>query len=540
MSRLSSSPATLMASCETARFLASILDLTTDRMAILCTGSTDMYASKPKLILPLTNIKMSKIKTALDDIVSSSGKPDIHAVDTAIRLARELLSKSPVPESNREQPQDAFGHVILFSADANGLQPELLAHETLPLHVVYAGSVPLNRQESIICNGWKMHSKSENEPQAVSASKDMDPQSLSNALRALIMHARRGKSPGTVSDLVLDIKAGPGCSVDGVMGRCNYRRLHPGEIITVLVKLRIDAFTAHGYSLTHTLPKPQDFSDPRDLLTELDKMLGTSATSILTAELKYKHSSLPPETICTISAECQVKKQLPNLAWCRNPHQQDTARIQESTSMVQKRLAYYLAAKSQPRDAITIMCVQFGSTGSRSACPNYVKRIMKELEYQARLDDRYDINCSPSQSDIPPKTGLPPDRSGHISSEHTKIENNKPQDCTPNISSLQRASPKSASSEIGQDLWKELDIFSPTDLVDNGEARRIWGDMRKRSRATSDAGTFKAVSSELDEERKKMIKDIALRNKRSVGAETLKSLTGGAESMGKGVGAPWL
>ena len=538
---MSTSPATLLASCETARFLASILDTVADRMAILCTSPLDVHGCKSKVISPLRHIKTRDLKLILDEIVSSTQEPDIRAIGDAIQLARQLLMGSTIPDPNQERLQDTFGHIFVFSADDDHLPHELLEHEKIQLHILCPGSVPRKGQCSSNCNGWKARSISDYEPQAVSATKDADPMSLFNRLRTLITHARSGKLQGTVSDLVLDIEAGSHCSIEGLMGRTEISTLHAGEIISVLVKLRVQASAARGYSFSRPFPptKTSPHSNSNDIFGELDRMLGTSAIKILTARLRYKHSLLPVNTTCSISADCRLKKQMPS------PAKRTSSRVlamqpTESKILVQKRLAYHLATQWPPRHALSTLRLKFGSTGCQSFCPDYIRLILKELEYHARVTERYDIYGSPTKLIALPDAGSPRSPVDAFGEGIADVENYKPGVGNLDVPHVGNEILEEVQWPTSPKLERADTCLRRIDDTDNGEARRIWSDLRKMSSPT-DSRKGRIASSKSEEERQGTLKCIALRNQRSMGAETLRSISSPTISgSGKGFGAPWL
>ena len=380
-----------MGSCETARFLASTLNVITDRMAIICISS--LQDSDSTLIWPLSGIKTHKIKTSLDTITTTRQVPTAALWKQAIIFARKILKQSPIPNEDTETLQDTFGHVFLLTGNAAGLPPEPLTDDKLQFHVICPANVPIEHHNLIRCNGWKLQSLSGNELHAVSANKNTDPSGMLNKLRELIMHARGGKLAGVLSDIFLDVRPGHDCSIEEVMGSTKFSTLHPGESSTVLVKLRIHGARAKGRSLTQSGAP----LDTNVIMNELDEMLQPSAVQILTARLKYRHSDLPKGTICSINAKCCLKPQIRSIEPGRSQTQLPTFQPKDCTTLVQKRLAYYTATHGSPRLALSNLRREFGETGSHSYCPGYIKLIMEELEFQVRIVDRLELAASPKK-----------------------------------------------------------------------------------------------------------------------------------------------
>lgn len=528
-----------MANCETVRFLASTLNVVTDQLAILCTStintsgasSTDASGANFTIVRPLWPIKMHSIKNDLDSIASSIEKPKANTWLDTIEYAKTLLLKSTVPDPDEEVLQDTFGHVFLLTPDADGLPLQSLAHESLTFHIISPAGAPRNDQSSIHCNGWKLRSLSGNEVQAVSKNKDLDPTSVSNQLRILIPQARSGKNLGNLTELVLEVSAGPDCIIEGVIGNVEFTKLHPGEVFTVLFKLRVRPTTGQGYSLSRTPTRSSEaLSDTKQILSQLDKMLGTTAAKILTARLTYRHSLLPAGTTCSVTTECHMKRRLPDPDQTPSPPKSNLIQARYCTVLVHKRLAYHLATHGSPRNALTTLHNEFGDGFRFSPCPDYVNLLAKELKYQARIVERLEIEMSPKKSSAVYAISGPYENSsqGLLGAEKCKPQRSATSDIP--TDELFRAKPALAA----------LSLKESREQLRTDEARKIWGDLRKMRRPSNQTVKGRSVSSPLDEARRMNIRELAVQNKRSIGSDTLRSIASAGEGVGRGLGAPWM
>lgn len=523
--RLHTSPAALMASCETTRFLASILNAMTDRLAILCTSTTSGATST--VVRDLSQVKMHRIKTTLDAITSSSETPKTNWIDT-IDCAKEILLESMLLDPDEEPLQDTFGHIFLLTPDADGLPFQSLAHEKLMFHIISPAGAPRMDQYSIHCNGWILRSLSGNEPQAVSTKKDLDATSVPNRLRDLIPQARSGKLLGHLTELVLEVSAGPDCTIEGVVGKVEFTRLHPGEIFTVLFELTVLP-TPLQLSRTPTLPS-EALLNTKDVLGQLAQRFGPTAPNILTARLTYKHSLLPAGTTCSVTTECRLKRHIPDSDHIPSPPNTSSLQARDCTVFVQKRLAYHLATHGSPTTALAALRNEFGDGFQFSPCPDYVDLLAKELKYQARIVERLEFDPSPKKSSAVHASNNPDE---NLSQGLLDAEGCKPQ--------------RRAISDIPtEELFKAkpalavLSLKESREQLRTDEARRIWGDLRKMKRPPNQVVKGRSVSSPLDEAQGKYIRELAVRNKRSIGSDTLRSITSAGETLGKGLGAPWL
>ena len=463
-----------MASCETARYLASILNIITDRMAIICTSG--VQSSDSTLIWPLSQVKAHKIKTSLDTITTSRQMPTAQHWKQAIIFAKKILMQSPIPNDDNETLQDTFGHIFVLTGNAAGLSSEPLTDDKLQFHVICPANVPREHHNLIRCNGWKLQAISGNELNAASAHKDTDPTSMPNKLRGLIMHARGGKLAGVLNNIFIDVKPGHNCSIEEVMGSTKLSTLHPGESCTVLVKLRF-----HGAGANKSpLSQPGTPLDAEDIMNELDEMLRASAVQILKARLKYKHSDLPEGTICSINAYCHLKQQMRSIERGRSQSQPRAVQPKDCTTLVQKRLAYYTATHGSPRHALSNLRREFGETGSHSYCPDYIKLVMKELEFQVRIVDRLELGASPTKP-LRPSGSLNPDNfSGNGETGPFQPENQKPRDWITDAVDEGVSRPEDPHSNVPLDLNRKTGLPRKANAKAN-EAKAACVDGRKPS-----------------------------------------------------------
>ena len=570
-----------MASCETVRFLASILNRLTDRLAILCTSLTHAGDTDSKIVRDLSYVHLEKIKTGLDALTTTSNermKPSDWIV--AIDCAKRILLESTVPDPEEEVCQDTFGHIFLLTPGASELPSQSLTHDDLTFHIICPASVPRN-QVPVYCNGWKIRSLSGNEAQVVSKRKDVDPMSVTNRLRALITHARSGKRLGNATELLLEFAPGPGFIVKGALGNVKLTKLHAGEVFTVLFKLTAHEATIQDDSLpgTPTLP-PEAFSSTHGILSQLDRLLGTTERKICTARLTYKHSLLPADTTCSVRTDCHVNSRPPDpsqglISWTSN-----SSPARDCTVLVDRRYAYYLSTQGSPRTALKALHDEFNGTYQSSACREYIHLLTTELKYQARIAERLELAASPYKKKVnaipptpptppPPLPPLPPPppRSKCSTSSSNKT-NWSPMS---SISSFNTAGADANADENGRPLHRKtsdipteelfktepalavLSLKESREKLRTDKARKIWGDYRRMKRPPSDdqrhhrsISNGKAGSRRrswvVDEEASKLaaVRELAVRNQRSVGSDTLRSMFSVGDKVGKGFGAPWL
>lgn len=385
--RLFTSPAALMASCEITRHLAALLDMSDDKLAILSTSPLYPNLPQSRTVQPLNAVDARRVKMAVDSIAGSTEQPDHEVTIEALECAKNILKRSTATMANKGG-RISFGHIFLLTTNPAGIPSSLLHDERLQIHLINPGTIPWKGQRNVECNGWKLRSLYRSEFEFVSLKKDEDETSLFNRLRNVVSHARSGKISGKLTDLVLELNAGNDCSIEAVMGKASHSSLQPGEAILALVKVRIGQhYPPLPSSSTESLDSP---SNSCALMDELKSILKASSTTLLTAKLQYKYSLLPSKTRCSIIADCNVEREAPGVGGDKNILNGTPQQGSPSQVLVQKRLVFYLATHHSPRRAISSILDYFGADGRDSVCPNYVKLILEELKYQARILERLD------------------------------------------------------------------------------------------------------------------------------------------------------
>jgi hypothetical protein len=151
----------------------------------------------------------------------------------------------------------------------------------------------------------------------------------------------------------------------------------------------------------------------------------------------------------------------------------------------------------------------FGETTTPLACPAYFEQLRRELKHRVWISDR-------------------PDRLQNEVSSHGDSGLTSPFD----HSKISSDRLDTTSTAI---VNKRLVRIPSKESVD--EARRIWVEMRKKARGRESIRELSGYMPVSDENLMK-IAEKALSNKRSLGADTLKSIATGRRK--SGLFAPWL
>ena len=539
-----------------------------DRLAVLSTRPQRTDAPDLNIVSPLSPTSIRQIKSAVDSIVSSTEKPEPAALATALNCAIDLLTDAATQAVGSEPLEDAYGHLFVLTGNIHGISPILLDHGKLSVHVVCPGSVPWRGANEVPCDGWRLGALYSSPLQSMSLRKDVDQGSLFNRLRRIIILARSGRVCGRLTDLVLDIQAGPACSIEGVMGSSDVARLCPGEVTTALVKVRVGAAFMGSFTPSHSMQQlsSTDSASSSDLLNELEAMLCTSSAPILIAKLTYRHSLLPTGTRCSTIAAAKLKRSMSDVRSDSSLIRTMKSRATENRAAVQKRLIHHLATHHAPRHAILTLQEHFGEDGRKSLCPDYIKLVITELKYQARVTERFDL---------PVSTRISPSVSRNISLTNTyehfgqglfAASNYRPQDWLPGAIDEEASSrhsgktsstdrtPKRAHGDSGHRKATVLrtgsvrqpisrpsarqagvlptanrrnsSAFQATSKGIGAEARGLSSDKGKISSSDSSSinlGRPSGVSGLTPMERSRGPKELTLRHKGTVGADSLMS-----------------
>lgn len=275
----------------------------------------------------------------------------------------------------------------------------------------------------------------------------------------------------------------------------------------------------------------------KELIAELESRLGNATTEYLAVGISYKHSAFPTSrssttgikgvsyhtTTIRIEAHAMIKRHCSESSWSRR-----TSGNQDSSG-VPNPLFSLINACCDPARAARLMS---------KIAPDHVS--LAEL-HRRELDT---------------------DRRWNSSSDTiTPIRRNTSRDVFHHTAQLEKSVciPASKQSiDITQarfhDTESNLGTLALNPCSDLDPARKIWLDMRKTSRGTGKCGSRNTEGLELDmngrrsgssdmdvnvQKEQARIMELALRNKRSLGADTLRSMAAPSMSMGLGMGRGW-
>ncbi|KAH0541449.1 hypothetical protein FGG08_004058 [Glutinoglossum americanum] len=499
--------------------VASLLDPRADRLAILTSYANSSCPHKiyrTHVLFPLQPPDLGKVLEALDAMTiirpNNRAAPSDDGLNHAIEAAFNIFLSPEPPDRGSidgNLAAEIYGHLFLISEKPpkNIDLPERC--ETVQIHFVNPSVVPWtgSREGN---NGWQLDS---NFSCSSSTNSALRGDSWSS-LKAIIEHARLGNSLGQLRDLSIGMKPMSNCEVEAIMGETKHQRLSPGQRVLVFAKLRVGPHSLLQHPATVPRPQDQGAQTSTHLLEQLDAILGQAKTEILKVEVKYKHSLFSADTIISTTSTARLRRHTQQSSWNSRPNGKLSSSSDNHQSCVQRHLGHFIASNHSPIRALSALEDMFGETTAPPACPAHFEQLRGELRHQAWISDRLDA----LQNEV---------LYGHSGSmpllDHPK--NNKNQ-----------ASTTTRTQKTGSVIVNKRLVRIPSkESVD--EARRIWVEMRKKARGRESIRELSDYMPVSDENLMK-IAEKALSNKRSLGADTLKSIATGRRK--SGLFAPWL
>lgn len=335
----------------------------------------------------------------------------------------------------------------------------------------------------------------------------------------------------------VDLEAGDGCLIEEVVGDLYTRKLRASETHLILVKLQVDELLSTPDIMT---------TDPDQLMAGLENDLGDALTRYLTVQLTYKHSGFTEydlenptlggtfvhATFMQTEAKVAIKRHNPQSAW--SPRSSQTIPSSSETNPLTRLIETHLpedqgiqALARINSDRTTIPFTrQHSSTGTLS--DETVKPIQNEIS--ARIDSAVlaPLNQTPSTDTRYSHTITGPFARMPLAHVRQDGEDNDP--ARQIWASMRRASQggryRHPRKSISADHYNGFD--------DGCNPGRFSSSQSSLGVLRCDSFDGGSIDSGIELERN-MIKEVALRNKRSVGTETLRSIAPSvARTIGKG------
>ena len=321
-----------------------------------------------------------------------------------------------------------------------------------------------------------------------------------------------------------------GCRIREIVGQKALKGVVVGQQCSLFIRLLVPRIHVRD----STTEPDQD-----SLFTELESIVGTLEAEILHVEARYRHPFLPSDNIVNVRHICKIKRPKTDSRWSTVGTMRDT----ELQPSVYVRLARYLSDNHQAERALAYLQQYLGPRIDEFSD---VRDIYKELSDQSRQSENLskpsvvitDIDLGPRISTVPisePFTTAPSTPLGRglqsISSDQQPSIDATRRPSSPSVSAPTRlgppliAPPKATTALTpGISIAESLRNTERSNSQDT--ARKVWRHIRRTSLSAKQLEEIAAEGIEHLEANDDTLKELrqkALANKRSVGAETLRA-----------------
>ncbi|KAL1953606.1 hypothetical protein VTO42DRAFT_2553 [Malbranchea cinnamomea] len=287
-----STPEFIEAACRNAVYVASTLDVLTDRLGVGCVSSDPNR--NLDLLLPLgPRDEQSILKTfnSLPALQLPQVQADATRLCDALREGAHWLLR----QSNR----GSLRHIFLLTPQSKiAIADDGYNTELLRLHTI-SPRVTVDILNSKAFYGWHV---------ATVFSRDTDTEAINkfkDKMRQLVGYLRLGLDPGVLTNLSVLLKTSNGIEVKRCLSDTKYKRLRPGETWIMMFQVLTKEAPARPRDVGGSV-EVDGQTDVDGILSELQGLLGSRDTereAIITATVEYGQSTVPNDTTLRTTAK---------------------------------------------------------------------------------------------------------------------------------------------------------------------------------------------------------------------------------------------
>jgi len=349
----------LESACSQIMHLAKCLQHPADRIALfttVCRHEPDSQQSSGACQLyPLGSPRLEALERELQLIL----EPSRHTMLSNPSFPEALVAAQNALVLADERYDRTSGRSIVIFTPIPTVVSDVLHITPLRIHIICPGAVSFTSTFGERLNGWLLDTGSMTVPATFTERFNRLESHLRN-IDSLISSERRMCNIGEIANLFLYIKAGAGASIEQVIGDLWYRALHPGQTISLMVKVKV---------------KPIIASD--DPFTSVELMMGEVLSDLLQIELVHEHSLFPGSDIST-RITCWLLRHNDNID-DHTPYER--LRNERRSSWIRSHLAYQQACIRPHRDALNRIEKSLRRNDFRH-CHGYLRMLRDELAFQ--------------------------------------------------------------------------------------------------------------------------------------------------------------
>jgi hypothetical protein len=334
------------------------------------------------------------------------------------------------------------------------------------------------------------------------------------SLADMILFSKSQRCIGSINNVLIKIHEGDDALIEEVLGSLSYSTLLPGQIISVAIRVRLESL-AKRLSVG-SIPPCRSCSPPSvvDAISELELTLGNHLSELFEVQVVYSHTFFPVNTRLELRESCwlprvlDVSTSVPAIFPCFDPMTRNVC--------VQKQLALCIASSLSPAQAIRKLNQQFANEILSDSMMDFLDALKRQLKHRdAVLAEmmlmEYALRSGPSV--------------GHPSMEGSETTHDAAVD-------QYRGSNETANSTPATVVRRRLPpVHQSFTDIDEGEARRIWQEIRRTSRRgdhvipSGEAGkAHQTVANAEHAPHIEEIRETALKHGRKISSATLRSL----------------
>lgn len=485
-----------------------------DRLAIICTSPAHPWKDTRSgyTLRPLSPVDLTGIQKDLR--LAAHARPDIAPqnlnIDQTLADAFYLLANG----DDMEATGGEYCHVVIVTANPGSCSSKLGSSAPVLVHILQPASVPWYHADPLVTGHF--------------IADNTSGPGMKDRMRDMLLHARAKANPGTVYDIHISLESiSEKCKILEIIGQQHFANMVVGQLVNILCKVKV---TQDSASTATSAASKVDA-----LMTEIESMLGMSNIDLLRVILAYRQSLFPSNTTLTVTNTCSAPVVSRTSLW--KPKDDVTTTLVtglQNITELHKKLALCIANSGTPMQALKTLQSLAPPPIQNGIFLSFLSAIKAELSHQIKTITRYNI---PISNSFQP----PDDEYTHLESPTVAHRTITPLPPDQRPLSPVAESPDSAKTTIHKRH------HSPTEDNNTDAARKIWKDMKRDSQSTKDLMIMRSVTMGalgMRDGRLQEIQRQAVRNKRSIGADTLRSM-----SLGTGTGtasdefqsryAPW-
>ncbi|KAF2493146.1 hypothetical protein BU16DRAFT_583304 [Lophium mytilinum] len=524
--------------------LAELLNRPNDRLAVFCTHCQHRVQDSESLtgchLHPLQEPCVQALREELQSIKDRPIRPFRRSppLDEIVGAAIRVLAQSA--SSRMESLRDGATHVFVFSAAPAECFRIIPDFPYVHIHLVNPSSIPFPYQQASR-GAWIV-------PTLITelvnwSTLNLDTyEDVSDRLRQTVLHARHGAIVGNMTDIKLKMTQKPGCRIDGVVGELSKTFLRHDQRFALVARLRV-VMASTGIPVPQTSPDSKETAQSRleDAMAELETCLGEVEVPLFTVQATYRHSLLPDHSSIVTEQTYKILKTDSTALWGLPTPATISPHTDFAKTELYKRLAFFIATRSTPEEALQELDAFFRPIHRGAACPEFVSAVRNELHHQLLAIEYCANTASPTKlSSTTLENPFP--CLGRFSFE----ANERQQTFALGLElSRGRSASDSPATVIHQRTTERItEHTEPDSSVD--EAAQIWRHMRRdsKSRRRPPNGSHESLERiQSTDDHLRELRKRAIQNKRSIGADTLRSLSLALTiptTPESGGSAPWL